>query len=364
MNYREVEIFAPADIDTAGTEVIDIKLADIISGIELIWDTTVVTVSAMLASHPTCISKVELIDGSDVLTALSGEQIQALAYHTKNGMPLNEISLTVGDHMRSVLPIYFGRKLFDPNLAFDPKKFRNPQLRVTWDEDAANTSVVVNSLTVRGWVFDEKVPSPAGFLIAKEIKNYTPANDTTEYTEMPLDYPYRCLMLQSYSTTLDPFATMVQVRLDEEHDKKVPLDLTGYEIFRKIVQPLGRLNQGVTLDNAVTAKTLYLAPTYMHGINIQYDGTAFVTAQSKLAVPTFTNNKIALAASVDLKAQKAIVQGYAPYSCFAIPFGDLLDPADWYDVTKLGTLRLTTKGGADVGTSPKASIVLQQLRKY
>ncbi|GAI91368.1 unnamed protein product, partial [marine sediment metagenome] len=30
-------------------------------------------------------------------------------------------------------PIHFGRHLNDPEWIFDPKKFRNPQLRITWD---------------------------------------------------------------------------------------------------------------------------------------------------------------------------------------------------------------------------------------
>jgi len=364
MNYREVEIAAPKDLGTTGTEVIDIDISDILSSIELTWQTTVATVSVMTDTHPACISKVELIDGSDVLLSLSGEELMALAFYTGRSMPLEEISLTAGNYMWSVIPIYFGRWLLDPQLAFDPKKFKNPQLRITWDEDAANASVVANELTVRGWAFDQKVPSPMGFLMSKEIKSYTPAANGYEYTDMPTDYPYRLLMIQSESTDKSPFAVLNLIKLAEEHDKKIPLDMTGYEVFRKIIVPQGLLQIPVTLDANVTAKTLYLPPTHAHGIKIEYDGTLFVTAQSKFAVPTFTNTKIALAASVDIKALRALVTGYAPYSCLAIPFGDLDDIGDWYDVTKLSHLRLTTQGAAAVGTSPAARICLQQLRRY
>lgn len=364
MNYREAEIFAPAYLGTAGTEPIQIKLADCISCIELIWDTTVVTVSDMLLPHAACISKVELVDGSEVLTALSGEEIQALAYHTKHGMPLDEISVVAGDHMRSVLPIYFGRKLYDPLLAFDPKKFRNPQLMVTWDQDAANTGVVVNSLTVRADVFDEKVPSPQGFLMTKEIKSYTPENDTPEYTNMPLDYPWRLLMIQSESTDKNPFEVMSQVRLAEERDKKVPLDMTGEEIFRKICQKLGPISQNVRLNETVAdAMALHLTPTYGQVCQVAYDDAA-LAATAQLAEASFAGCIASLAATVDVAPMRALVQGYAPHFCFAVPFGDLDDIDDWYDVTKLGNLTLTTLGAAAVGTTPAARIVLQQLRKY
>ena len=364
MNYREVEIFAPADLGDTGTEPIEINIEDNISRIELIWQTTVVTVSDMLAPHAACISKVELIDGSDVLHSLSGEQIQAMAFHTIGKMPLDEISVVAADYMRSVLPIYFGRKLYDPLLAFDPKKFRNPQLKVTWDEDAANTSVIANELTVRGDVFDEKAVSPIGFLMSKEIKSYTPANNTPEYTNMPLDHPYRMLMIQSEATDKNPFEVLAQVKLAENHDKKIPFDMTGAEIFRKIIQPLGPISQNVRLnETAADAMALHLTPTYGHVCQVAYDADV-IAANDDFTQPTFAGCIVTIAATVSYVPYRALVQGYAPNFCFGIPFGDLQDPADWYDVTKLGHLRLTTQGAAAVGTTPAARICLQQLRKY
>lgn len=364
MNYREVELFAPADLGTTGTEIIDIDIADILSTIELIWQTTVVTVSDMTAPHAACISKVELIDGSDVLFSLSGEEIQALAFYTTGKMPLDEISVVATDYMRSVLPIHFGRKLFDPNLALDPKKFRNLQLKVTWDEDAANASVVANQLTVRGWAFDEKVPSPLGFLMAKEIKSYTPVASSYEYTDMPTDHPYRLLLLQSKSTDKNPFEVLDQVKLSEEHDKKVPLDMTGNEIFRKVVQLLGPISQNVRLnETAADAMALHLTPTYGHVANVDYDDDV-VAANDEHLQATFAGGIVTIGATVNKVPYRALVTGYAPHFCMGIPFGDLQDMGDWYDVTKLGHLRLTQLGASAVGTTPAGRICLQQLRKY
>jgi len=364
MNYREVELYAPKDLGTTGTEIIDIDIADPLSVIELIWQTTVVTVSDMLAPHPACISKIELVDGSNVLWSLSGEEAQALAFYTFGKMPLDEISVVVGDYMRSCLPIYFGRRLFDPELAFDPKKFTNPQLRITWDEDAANTSVVANELTVRGWAFDQKSISPRGFLMAKEIKSYTPAANGYEYTDMPTDHPYRLLMLQSEATDKNPFEVLAQVKLSEEHDKKIPLDMTGYEIFRKIVQPLGRFAQTVRLnETAADAMALHLTPTYNQDCQVAYDADV-IAANDDFTQPTFAGCIVTIAATVGLVPYRAHVSGFAPHFCIGIPFGDLSDLNDWYDVTKLGHLRLTQQGASAVGTTPAGRICLQQLRNY
>lgn len=361
MNYREVELKAPVHLGTTGTEPISINIADPLSVIELLWDTTVVTKSLMLAPHAACISKVELVDGSDVLTSLSGEEIQALAFYTQGKMPLDEINVVAADHMRSALPIYFGRKLFDPELAFDPTKFKNPQLRVTWDEDAANTGVVVSELTVRGWAFDGKVISPKGFLMAKEIKSFTPVLNDYEYTDMPLDHPYRLLMLQSEATDKNPFEVLAQLKLSEEHDKKIPFDMTGDEIFEKIVQLLGPLHQNVRLgETAADLNTLHLTPTYGQ-VGVM---DANVLATSVSTHVTFAGCIATIAATTDTVPYRLQLEGYAPHFCMAIPFGDLMDIADWYDVTKLGHLLLTTQGAAAVGTTPAGRIVLQQMRAY
>ncbi|GAI97242.1 unnamed protein product, partial [marine sediment metagenome] len=54
-------------------------------------------------------------------------------------------------------------------------------------------------------------------------------------------------------------------------------------------------------------------------------------------------------------------EGYLPHGVFEIPFGIQDDPTDWYDVTKLGSLKADIIGGADSGT---AELILQQLRTY
>ncbi|MBU2685740.1 MAG: hypothetical protein KKF27_21055 [Gammaproteobacteria bacterium] len=361
MNYREVEIFAPKDLGPAGTEVIDIKVKDALSAIELIWQTTVVTTALMLAPHVACISRIELVDGSDVLVGLSGEEAQALAFYSTGKMPLNLVSVVVGGYMKSVIPIYFGRKLFDRELALDPKQFSNLQLKVTWDEDTANTAVTVNKLTVRGTVFDKRPVSPRGFLMSKEIKSYTPAANTYEYTKLPIDFPYRLLMLRSKSTTLEPNAALNQVKLDEGTDKRVSLDMTGDEVLQKIVVPMGEVEEDYKLAGSIAASTIYGAPTA--GVRVMKDIEKITGAVTDTLAPILiANNKYSVVAAVAGYYHSFLARGYAPHSCLAIPMGDPGVIEDWYDPKDVGDLRLTTQGAADVGTTPSAQVVIQQLR--
>ena len=364
MNYREIELLGPTYLGTAGTKIIDVDIPDVLSSLELIWRTTVATVSDMTAPHVACLSRIEIVDGSDVLFSLTGEETQAMHFYATGKMPLNNISVVVADYMESVLPIYFGRHLYDTNLAFDPKKFTNPQLRITFDQDAANASVVVNELTVRGWAFDQKVPTPRGFLMSKEIKSFTPVLNTFEYTDLPTDHPYRLILIRSKSDDKNPYEVLSQVKISEDHDKRVPINMTGYEIFRKISQPLGRISQKVRLnETAADAMALYLAPTYLQDGQIDYDLDTSAAGDDYGQI-TYANNIVTIEATVAVIPYLLSLAGYAPHSCFAIPLGILDDPADWYDVTRLAHLRVITQGAAAVGATPSAQICLQQYRSY
>ena len=362
-NYRITSILASEDLGASGTKTIDVNLTDIISRIDLIWKATVNTVSVMTAPLIDCLSKIELVDGSDVLVSVSGEELQALNYYDRNDEPLEQLSLTASDEVTSIVSIDFGRYLYDPELALDPSKFRNLQLKVTWDEDAFNSGVTANSLSVNAHVFDKKSVTPRGFLMVKEIYSYTPAANGYEYIDLPTDYAIRKLLFRSKSTTITPTAAISEFKLSEDNDKVIPFDMTGAELYQKIASLYDRMEFKATLDDAVTAKTLYVIPTEDVYIHVNYDSTVFTTS-SKFAEATVTNNKIALSASVDIKALTATYGGYCPHSTLVYPFGDQSDTADWYDVSGIGSLQLIVKGAASVGTSPEAQVILQQFRTY
>lgn len=364
MNYRDIEVLAPKDLGASGTEIIDLNLLDPISAIEFFWQTTVATVSDMTAPHLRCLSKIELVDGSDVIFSLSGEELQALNWFLDPVMPAEELSVVIGDYCRSVARYNFGRKLYDPELALNPSKFRNLQLKITYDEDAAGAAVVANALTVRATVFDEKQIAPKGFLMTKEIKSFTPVVSAYEYTDLPTDYPYRLLMLRNYSTDKNPFEVLNQFKLSEDMDKRIPYDLTGSEIFRKFALNKNPIFLKVRLnETAADAMALYLPMTYDQVGAVNYDADV-IAANDDFTQISFAGCICTVAATVSYVPYTLAVKGMAPHFCMAIPFGDLNDLGDMYDVIRLKQLRLTTQGAAAVGTSPSSQIVGQQVRSY
>ena len=58
------------------------------------------------------------------------------------------------------------------------------------------------------------------------------------------------------------------------------------------------------------------------------------------------------------------LKGWLPHGVWEIPFGDQADIGDWYDVTKIGSLRADITKTAELDTSDSVQIFLQQMRKY
>ena len=83
MNYRLATIQAVKSYTADVTEIIDLDMVDPIS--QLLIQLDVVNVGDTPTAHAiACLTKIELIDGSDVLFSLSGYEAEAVdIYHNK-----------------------------------------------------------------------------------------------------------------------------------------------------------------------------------------------------------------------------------------------------------------------------------------
>ena len=104
--------------------------------------------------------------------------------------------------------------------------------------------------------------------------------------------------------------------------------------------------------------------TYLHDGVIDLAYADADTGASGTPSPTYSANKVSIAAKANCTYYKMLVSGYCPHFCLLLPFGNIHDDRDAYDVRKLKNLRLTLKGASSVGTNPEVSIILQQLRYY
>jgi hypothetical protein len=360
MNYRLSTVHARKTYSADTTEIIDLDMVDPIS--QLIIELAVTNVGSIsptahaIASLP----KIELIDGSEVIFSLSGYEAEAADIYHNKVMRSNWNPYLDTLDVQRFIGINFGRYLWDKQLAFDPKRFRNPQLKLTLDVGAGGCASVSNKLQVWAALFDEKAISPIGFLMHKEIKSYTLGISSHEYTDLPRDYPYRKLFIRQLEAGTEPCQNIARIKLSEDQDKRVVVDHAPVDLLRAIAATNPQLVEQIMFG----AKT---ATSYVFTTVTERATATFTTWASALGTGTFASlgsagGRMTVDAGADENAV-AIVAGWVPHGVYEIPFGDQMDMDDWYDVAPIGSLKLDITSEAVAGTET-CQIFLQQLRRY
>lgn len=355
MNYRYTTLQSSKTLGESGTEIIDLTLSDIITAIRVMLIAT--SAGTSWSNHPAAnVTKVELVDGSDVLFSLTGKCAEAMDFSQRPTARKSMIEYRNGRGCACIFDINFGRFLGDRLLAFDPKKFKNPQLKITWDIDVCETSASAGTYDVHALVFDEVQPAPVGFLMCKEHKAYTPAADTWEYTDMPTDYPMRTLGIQAQVGGSNLATSLADVKLSEDNDKRIPINDTANDLARFFASEMGEYSEFVRIMLTTSLAAYYITPGY----NARLAASTMV-ASSAVQAQAAQGGKVN--AQIENAGQGQFqVTGTLPHQVLAIPFGQRDIIEDWYDVTKVGNLRLSLKGGsAATGTY---RIMTEQLRKY
>lgn len=358
MNYRIAEILAATDLESAGTKTIDINLKDIISRIEINFKATAVTPT--IADHPAAnLVKVELVDGSDVLYSLTGKEGQAIDYYDRRKPAETYISRTAGDSLRAVVGMNFGRHLFDPMLALDPTRFRNLQLKITHNEAVCDTSSTVNECRVHAQVFDKKAVSPLGFLMSKEHYAYTATASGYQYIDLPTDHILRALFIQAQVAGTDMGSLLSEFRLSEDNDKVIPFDTKWLDEFYRHKREYGSYIEHIQTIAPATAGTIYVTPAIAQTIVGSLDTPDLVFKGWSL-----DGGSISIEAETANHEARIVVIGFMPHGVVCFPFGNQADLDDWYDVTKLGSLRLRILAASGAGTTNTFRVLTQQLRHY
>ena len=362
MNYRLATILDREAVAADITKVIDLNLADPVSQFQIIYESTGVSAGPPAALAAQCITKIELVDGSDVLYSLSGAEAQAVDFYHRGVEPANQNIYLTTMNAEMVFNMNFGRFLWDAAYAFNPAKFTNPQLKITIDRDAGGCESVAGFLTVLANIFDEKAVEPTGFLMHKEIKSYAFGSATHEYTDLPTDYPYRKLFIGSLIPGTGADYIFNTIKLSEDNDRRIPFNHSVQDVLRMIVGQGKPYREKQVCAIGGSSGYFYCTPTYWpkldavswESVNNPY--TVTITGGdggrgNVYGEDTLTNVSIG-------------IEGYCPHGILEIPFGLQDDPADWYDVTGMGSLRLDIVSASGRGATESCEVMLQQERKY
>lgn len=361
MNYRTATLLARTGVASDYTEDIDIDVKDPLSQLVVIYDCLNGS-SDVSQGHPAeCITKIELIDGSDVLYSLSGVEAQAVDFYDKRFEPSNHLRYLQANYSYMVFNMNFGRYLYDPEIALDPARFSNLKLRISITRGSGGCTSVAGRLTVVGHLFDQKAISPIGFLMNKEVKSFTLGDSSHEYTDLPLDYPYRKLFIRAQYNSQAIDEQIANIKLSEDQDKRVPFNLSIMNVLRAVVSQTRPYRETIVGPGHNAVQYFYCTPSYrvVFGASIWagnvgagqqalYDGDGgyFGEVQDTTAINW-----------------QATCEGWLPHAVVEIPFGLQNEIADWYDVSGIGNLKLDITSESSP-SSGGCQIMLQQLRRY
>jgi len=356
MNYRMVQILASEAATIAATKVIDLDLANPIS--RLLIRMKGVNNGSTPTAHPAkMVQKIEIVDGSDVIYSCSGIEAQAVNFQENGELPFNICEYEDNIECCATYQINFGRRLWDEVLALDPMKFKNLQLKITHNKALGGSCPDAGTLAVFAYVFDDKKITPRGFLMTKELYSYALTASAHEYIDLPLDYAFRFVMLQSYTSGKNWNDQFGYLKFTIDTDRRVLLnDISGSE-FLKCQIPMDLVEEdfaGLGTDSAVE---YFVAQTYEgYGVAIgrSHSQTTLIVGQPAGPLVEVTND-----ASESFACHH---NGYAAFGAMNLIVCDKDDETSWLSPAGYQSIKLDITAGG--GASGTAYVVTQQFRTY
>jgi hypothetical protein len=360
-----VLVYQETQSSDASTKTIDLDIVDPVSAIGFEFQATNGSTNNQNNPLHRCITKLEIVDGSDVLASMSFEEAQALQFYKTGKQP--ELRLDEGPDGGDVIGcmILFGRYLWDPEFALDLTKFANPQLKITWNLAAiravsATTAWTTGSLKISAWAkVMEDMSAPGKFLMPKTIESWTGQTSGDKRHELPVDYLYRMLMLRTYYTVSDVDENITKVKLTCDTDKYIPLERYTKQLDAEMAQLFGNVvvwkrgnyahNDQVWVPVNKEPQCRFTVPTihYVASYGWCWSGEfgAFLSDGSAGTVSSDTR--------VDI-----MVEGHALHASLPIPFGIMDKPETWFDPTAFKKVELVTTEAVAAANS----IVAEQVR--
>lgn len=369
MKTRKVYLLKDDVFTAAQTKIIDINVRDPISSIDIIVRMTngaAMTEASIVKPHNE-FTKIELVDGSNILESASFREWQSINVAELFILPSMELTLENSAVQCEMCTIHFGISKNDPKHYFDPPKFTNPQLKITntLTTPAATTwAATGHSISVIANIIEEGAEPNMGFLMSKEIYAHTAVDGAIETIDMPRDYPYRMIMLEALKSGSSPILTIEKLKLTCDADKYVPYEIDSRDLILENRAMFGMLTQ--TMKKRITGAGVIYSDLYdLINAAVTQDTSLSVIGLVTCAGEAITMETLVGTAGVNaLSAVEGVCYasafGYALHSALYLPFGKLDQPDDWFDSAKWGDIKLKLTGESAVGT---VKTVLQQLQK-
>lgn len=372
--FRDVYIEKEKTLADSGTEIIELALSDPISELQIRFKIKNGGTSNINNPVARNITKIELVDGANVIYSLDGMLSQAMSYYSSGILPSMQRQSGPSENQEDHFILRFGRHLWDAENALVPAKFRNLQLKISYN--LANvtalgaTGFLTGSakLTVITRIMEDLGAEPAAYMMAKSHYNWTTAASGEERISLPTDHTYAMLLFRAWETEVKLYSTISNLKLSIDQDKDVPFDLDSWDFLKMMENRWGLFD----LDQHVFATSVENIQSWL-GVG----ETAVATPESASGDPTAFRSHIQVYGvdsghvnftsdgsdhstnSQDIVQLK--VSGQALHHCYAYPFGRMEDVETYFNAPEVGDIKfIATQGNAGAD----GTVALLQRRLY
>lgn len=366
MRFRDYLQESRIDIGTSGTKTYNLDYDDPITQLDLYFEATNDAAGNTKNPFEVGISKIEIVDGGEVLWDLPGEVALAAYCHDNEGMPYTEVEEVNSASVRQQIPIRFGLKLYDPVYAFDPRKHKNPQLRFTFDEATVNTPGT-DGYSTDTWTFTlgvrlmEDAPAPKGFLSYRTVETFASVGSGARRVEMPVDKTIRYLICRAYDYNVALYTSITHHKLSMNGGKFVPFDLPARDFINRMCEtfkPITRRMNALVTSGELT-ETFIGVPHHGYAVHNLEDLLCSANFYIQGTVLIYRTHRTV--GATDAGPCQVSNTGWAMHDTLIYPFGDRMNPAQWLVPDREGKLDYYVTDGA---SGADVDVCVQQVYGY
>lgn len=367
MRYRDAVIEKDKTLDNAGTLTKDMDIVDPVSAIEFEFHATNYSDGNEDNFISDVITKIEIVDGSNVLYSVNLSELEALHFYKLGKTPTLYPSEWLSGTQRHACLLLFGRRLWDPEYAMDFTRFRNPQLKVTSNLAAIRAvgSLGFTTGTLRAnivaKVMEDMPAKPNKYLMDKEFITWTSLTAGDKRIDLPRDYVIRMLMARLWVEGSDVNEVVTNLKLTCDTDKFVLLDRAMQRIDEEAEMRFGRcvLKHDVHRSGSCTIRALCNKEpdmtVYCQDPGNPQQFVKWAQWSSTINLECYTG---AGALDGTARDQTGVESGHALHATVPIPLGEMDNPETWFDPTVYGKVEWV---GTE-GVAAACALVASQVR--
>ena len=369
MRTRDFVVEYQKTLDDSGTLIKDMDIVDPVSALYLEFEGTNGSTDNKANWLSDVITKVEIVDGSEVLYSLNLSELEALHFYKLGKTPTLFPSEWADGTQRHGCFLLFGRHLWDQQFGMNFASLRNPQLKITTNIAAIRAASATDGFvsgTLKGTIIAkimEDVSMPSKYLMAKEINSFTSASGEKRI-DLPIDYIYRMLMLRVSARYSDIDLTLSDLKLTCDSDKFIFLNRKVKQLDAEAFAQFGasRLKHDIVASYNDNVEILHHkepdcrvwstkeSPGEYIAISYQWSGRLRIMVYDAAGAAVATDRKLTM-----------VEEGHSFHGTLPIPFGIMDREETWFDPAPYKKLEaVLTQATADHA----CQICLEQVRPF